>query len=164
MFGAKQGGHHAYGGLITRLVRHFQVDLERCSIVGRTESFPLSTLYNQKLVLQGERGVEYLEGLRPSEVMRPVVDPAPQEQDAEVPPPEQPARAPGRRRRPTLERSVPPPTPLPPASDPLVQRMDHLETYIVGVTSRINRQTDPLEQMARRRGLILDDELGPSTQ
>ncbi|CAL1381673.1 unnamed protein product [Linum trigynum] len=58
------------GGLITRMAWHFQVDLDRCTSAGRTTPIPVETLYNQKLVLQGERGVKYLEGLRPSGVMR----------------------------------------------------------------------------------------------
>ncbi|CAL1378791.1 unnamed protein product [Linum trigynum] len=90
-------------GIITRLARHFQVDLERCSIIGRTEPIPVATLYNQKLVLQVEWGVEYLKGLRPSGVMRPLVYPALVDPDAEGPPPEyQPTRALDRHRRPAL--------------------------------------------------------------
>ncbi|CAL1370389.1 unnamed protein product [Linum trigynum] len=64
--------------------------------------------------------------------MRPVVDPALVEPDAEVPPPEEPrARAPSRRRRSALQRLVPPP----PAGDPLIQRMYRPETQVMGVTS-----------------------------
>ncbi|CAL1369623.1 unnamed protein product [Linum trigynum] len=51
------------GGFITRLARHFDVDVTGCSIIGRIEPFPVETLYNMKLVLQGERGIEYLDGL-----------------------------------------------------------------------------------------------------
>ncbi|CAL1381844.1 unnamed protein product [Linum trigynum] len=51
------------GGIITRLAQYFDVDVKRASIVGRTEAFPSETLYNMKLVLQGEPGVEYLDGL-----------------------------------------------------------------------------------------------------
>ncbi|CAL1381523.1 unnamed protein product [Linum trigynum] len=61
----------------TRIARHFQVDLARCTSVGRMEPFRVKTLYNQKLALQGKRGVEYLDRLRPSGVIRAILAPAP---------------------------------------------------------------------------------------
>ncbi|CAL1354458.1 unnamed protein product [Linum trigynum] len=117
-----------YGGIITRIARHFQVNLARCTRVGRTESFLVETLYNQKLVLQGERGVEYLDGLRPSRVIRAAVAPALVEPNLEVPPAAEqpPARAPGRRRRTLLQYPAQQPPPPPPAGDPPVQRVDRL--------------------------------------
>ncbi|CAL1382145.1 unnamed protein product [Linum trigynum] len=91
------------GGMITRLARHFDVDAMGCSIIGRNEPFPVETLYNMKFVLPGERGIEYLDGLRPLASLKPMVDPTPMEPDLEDPPPEQPpARAPGRSRRAAL--------------------------------------------------------------
>ncbi|CAL1379099.1 unnamed protein product [Linum trigynum] len=51
------------GGIITRIAHHFQVDMARSTRAGRMEPILVETLYNQKLVLQGERGVEYLDGL-----------------------------------------------------------------------------------------------------
>ncbi|CAL1388555.1 unnamed protein product [Linum trigynum] len=33
------------GGIITRIARYFGVDVERCSIIGRTEPFLVATLY-----------------------------------------------------------------------------------------------------------------------
>ncbi|CAL1389154.1 unnamed protein product [Linum trigynum] len=85
----------------------------------------------------------------------------------EAPPLEQPpAQARGCCRCPALQRPVPPASAVAaaPAGDPLVQRMDRLETHVVGVTSRLDRQTELLEQIVRHQGLIPDDELGPSTQ
>ncbi|CAL1381136.1 unnamed protein product [Linum trigynum] len=64
-----------------------------------------------------------------------------------------PARAPSRRWRLVLRCTIPPPAAASSsraAGDPLVQRMDRLETHVVGVTSCLDRQTDLLEKMARR--------------
>ncbi|CAL1379605.1 unnamed protein product [Linum trigynum] len=76
-YGAEQGGHYASEGWSPSQVE---------------------TLYHQKLVLQGKRGVEYLDGLRAAAA------PAPVEPNLEVPPAAEqpPARAPGRRCRPAL--------------------------------------------------------------
>ncbi|CAL1381824.1 unnamed protein product [Linum trigynum] len=88
------------GGIITRITCHFQVDLAYCTRVGRMEPFLVETLYNQKLLLQGKRGVEYLDGLRPSGVIRAAVSPTLVDPDPEVLPAveQPPAHAPGRHR------------------------------------------------------------------
>ncbi|CAL1381876.1 unnamed protein product [Linum trigynum] len=129
-------------------------------------ALPVAALYNQQLVLQ-ERGIGYLDGLRPSGSMNPAFDPAPLEPDVGVRHPKQPpARAPGNCQRPAHQRPIPPPPAASaprPAGDPLVHRVDRHETHLGGVTSRLDRQTDLLEQMARRQGLNPDDEPGPST-
>ncbi|CAL1394482.1 unnamed protein product [Linum trigynum] len=86
-----------------------------------------------------------------SGVIRAAVAPALVEHDPEVPPAAKhpPAHAPNRRRRPVLQRPAQQPPPLG-ASDPLVQRVDHLETSFMGFSSRLERQSDILELMARR--------------
>ncbi|CAL1394208.1 unnamed protein product [Linum trigynum] len=82
------------------------------------------------------------------------------------------SRAPSRRRRPALHCPAPPPPPPPASSSGVgpspsgvhhVERMDRLEIHVVGVTSRLDRHTVLLERIARRQGLLLDDESGPST-
>ncbi|CAL1406418.1 unnamed protein product [Linum trigynum] len=114
-----------------RIARYFHVDLARCSIIERAEPFPVATLYNQRLVLQKDRGVEYLDGLRPSGVMRAAVDLALVEPHPEVTPPAQPpARAPSHRRCPALQRPAQPVATTASEGDPLVQRANCLETTL----------------------------------
>ncbi|CAL1394395.1 unnamed protein product [Linum trigynum] len=86
--------------------------------------------------------MQYIEGLSP---------------DPEVPPPAEqpPARAPGPRQRPALQRLAQPPPPA--TGDPLVQRVDRLETNFVGFSSRLDRQSDILELIPRRHGILPDE-------
>ncbi|CAL1381418.1 unnamed protein product [Linum trigynum] len=136
------------GSYITRLARYFDISLKRCSRVERNQRFDEGTLHSMRL-LQTFGPMRYIEGLSP---------------DPEVPPPaeQRPAHAPGRRRRPALQcLAQPPPAP---AGDPLVHRVDRLETNFVGFSYRLDRQTDILELMARRQGILPEEVMGTSTR
>ncbi|CAL1382148.1 unnamed protein product [Linum trigynum] len=132
----------------TCLARYFNVSLAGCSKEGHTKRFDECTLHSM-LLLCTFGLMQYIEGLSP---------------DSEVPPlaEQPPAQAPGRRRRSALQR---PTQPLPlAAGDPLVQRVDHLETSFVGFSSRLDRRTDILELMAQRQDILPNEVAGPSTR
>ncbi|CAL1361161.1 unnamed protein product [Linum trigynum] len=60
------------GPIITRLVRFFGVDTANCTMVRRTEIFPVETLHHMGLV-RVERGIDYIDGLGPLSLFRLVV-------------------------------------------------------------------------------------------
>ncbi|CAL1394412.1 unnamed protein product [Linum trigynum] len=130
--------HDAIGGHHHQADPTLRGDVAQCSIIGQTEPFPVKTLYNMKPVLQGERGIELLEGLRPSAALQPQFNLALAE-----PATHQSSRAPSVLRSSIIWSG----TFL--LRTHLEERVDRLEAQFVGVTTRLNRSVELIERIAR---------------